>query len=154
MRRFKQQLTEERCREVLADGRRGTLAVSGDDGYPYAVPINYCYDAEKNRIYFHGALEGHKLDAIRRCSKVSFNVLSEGVKRDGAWWLEFDSVTIFGKMHEITDSREREYAIRSIGRKYYPDEASADAAWEKYGVNCLALELVPDLMTGKHVNEK
>ena len=41
MRRFKQQLSHEECLAVLQGEKRGTLALSGDDGYPYAVPINY-----------------------------------------------------------------------------------------------------------------
>ena len=45
-------------------GTSGVLALSGDDGYPYAVPISYIYDGEK--LYFHSARQGHKLDAIGR----------------------------------------------------------------------------------------
>lgn len=74
MRRFKQALPEEECLEVLKEGRRGTLALAGDEGYPYALPINYYFDPGSHRIYFHGAGEGHKIDALRRCDKVSFCV--------------------------------------------------------------------------------
>ena len=37
-------------RELLAHERRGVLAVAGDDGYPYAVPVNYFYDADAGKI--------------------------------------------------------------------------------------------------------
>ena len=43
MRRFKQQLTDDACAEVLKNGQRGILAVLGDEGYPYTVPLDYVY---------------------------------------------------------------------------------------------------------------
>lgn len=63
MRRKRQALPQEICDAVLRRGTSGVLALSGDDGYPYAVPISYIYDGEK--LYFHSARQGHKLDAIR-----------------------------------------------------------------------------------------
>ena len=45
---------------LLQDSRRGILAVNGDDDYPYAIPVNYFYDRENQKIYFHGARAGHK----------------------------------------------------------------------------------------------
>ena len=47
------------ARELLARERRGVLAVAGDDGYPYAVPVNYIYDADAGKIYLHGSKRGH-----------------------------------------------------------------------------------------------
>ena len=44
MRRKNQQLSFEQCQEVLNNGLSGVLALSGDDGYPYAVPMSYVYD--------------------------------------------------------------------------------------------------------------
>ena len=64
MRRNKQALSQEECTEILWKGTSGVLSLSGDDGYPYGVPISYAYDGEK--LYFHCARAGHKLDAIRR----------------------------------------------------------------------------------------
>ena len=64
MRRFKQQLEQKECIEVLKSQPRGVLSILGEDGYPYGIPIDYWYCEEENRIYFHGAKEGHKIDAI------------------------------------------------------------------------------------------
>ena len=65
MRRFKQALTKEECAAILRGEKRGTLAVIGDGGWPYALPINFWYDEEANKIYFHCGKAGHKLDATR-----------------------------------------------------------------------------------------
>ena len=75
LRRKKQALPREICERILKDGKTGVLALAGDGGYPYAVPLNYCY--ENGKISFHCAKSGHKLDAINRCGKASFCVVAE-----------------------------------------------------------------------------
>ena len=70
--RKKQKLSLEECKEILKQEVRGVLAVNGDDGYPYALPINFYFDERNNKIYFHSGKVGHKLDAIDSSDKVSF----------------------------------------------------------------------------------
>ena len=41
MRRKAQQLPEEECIDILKRATSGVLAVYGDDGYPYAVPVSH-----------------------------------------------------------------------------------------------------------------
>jgi len=78
MRRFKQAVSGEECRKILHEAQRGTFSVIGDNGYPYSIPINFYYDETDNRIYFHGAREGHKVDAIKNCDKVCFTTCNTG----------------------------------------------------------------------------
>ena len=63
MRRKRQQLSEEESIGILQRATSGTLALLGDNGYPYAIPISYVYS--DGNLYFHSALSGHKVDAIR-----------------------------------------------------------------------------------------
>jgi hypothetical protein len=67
MRRKCQQLTDEERMAILQKATAGTLALLGDNDYPYAVPISYAY--REGKQYFHIALAGHKVDAIRKCAK-------------------------------------------------------------------------------------
>lgn len=83
MRRFKQQVTTEECKKILKEEKRAAFSVIGDDGYPYTIPINFYYDKEDNNIYFHGAKEGHKVDAMNRCHKVCLTVWNQGFKKKG-----------------------------------------------------------------------
>ncbi len=46
MRRFKQQISEKECVDILKSTKRGVLSVMGEDGYPYGVPINHWYCEE------------------------------------------------------------------------------------------------------------
>ena len=75
MRLKRQLLSKEDTQKVLYQGTSGVLAVSGDDDYPYAVPLSYVYDGHK--IYFHGAKAGHKLDSIVKNPKASFCVIDK-----------------------------------------------------------------------------
>ena len=74
MRRKKQKLTEKQCIDILKRAKTATLALHGDDGYPYSVPVNFVY--EDGKIYFHGAKEGHKIDAIKNNPKISIHCFS------------------------------------------------------------------------------
>ena len=79
VRKSKNALGEEVTKEILRSARRGVLAVNGDGGYPYAIPINYLYDEEAGKIYFHGAKAGHKADSINKCDKVCFTAYGDEI---------------------------------------------------------------------------
>ena len=154
MRRFKQQLTDEACREVLAAAPRGVLAVTGDDGYPYCFFMNYVYDPSAGKLYFHCAREGYKLDCLRRSAKVCFTVRDEGFRQPDDWALTIRSVIVFGTVRLVEDEAEALPLVRMLGQKYYPDFDDVEAELVKSGHRVMALELTPDHMTGKTVHEK
>lgn len=152
MRRFRQQLDNEDCERVLRGGKRGVLAVSGDMGYPYTVPMNFVYDG--SCIYFHSAPQGHKLDALRSCDKASFCVLSEDGLSDDGWSYYFNSVVAFGRLSEISDEAEKLEKLRLLGHKYFPTEEMAENDIAKNAARCVVLELKIEHMTGKRVHER
>lgn len=153
MRRFKQQLEQEECERILRTSKRGTLAVLGDGGYPYAVPMNFVYS--EGKIYFHCALEGHKLDAIRSCDKASFNTIDTPVKHNpDDWWYYIKSVTAFGKISVMPDGDGKIAALTLLGNKYFPSadytQKEIDRDLARVNVLCLNIEH----LTGKEVQEK
>lgn len=123
MRRNKQQLTDEESREILAKGCWGTLAVLGDEGFPYTVPLNYSYF--NGAIYFHCALEGHKLDALKACSKVSFCVVERDTVVPQEYTSYYKSVVAFGRAHIVEDEDEKWESLRHLGRRYNPGQDEA-----------------------------
>ena len=151
MRRIRQQATEEECLEILKSAKRGVLAVHGDDDYPYTVPMDFVY--EDGCLYFHAAKSGHKLDAVRRNDKVSFCVLSDGVKEENDWFYRFTSVIVFGRMSEVTGQEEAYRCLRMLGMKYMPTVEMVDADMEKNAARAAVLKLRIEHMTGKHVKE-
>ena len=120
MRRFKQQTTTEECKKVLKEEKRAAFSVIGDDGYPYTIPINFYYDETDNNIYFHGAKEGHKVDAMNRCDKICLTVWNQGFKKEGHWEWNPTSVVVFGKVKPVTEKNIFENRLRKLAAKYYP----------------------------------
>lgn len=155
MRRFRQQISEEECVRILKEQPRGVLSVLGDDDYPYGIPMDHWYCEENGRLYFHCAKTGHKLDAVRRHEKVSFCVCDEGFRREGEWALNIRSVVIFGRMRLVAE--EDDALRRKIGtalcRKFTDDEAYLQKELAEALPRAAFLELIPEHMTGKLVNE-
>ena len=82
--------------ELLKNGQYGVLSISGDEGYPYGIPLNYVYD--EGQIYFHSALEGHKIDGINRNNKVSFCIVGEVETIPNKFSTRYRSVIAIGKV--------------------------------------------------------
>jgi len=153
MRRFAQQIPDEKCIEILKNEPRGVLSVLGDDGYPYGIPLDHWYCKEDGKLYFHGAKEGHKLDAIKTCDKVSYCVYDEGYRKDGEWALNINSVVVFGRMKLVDDPDKAREICTQICRKFTDDKEYLEKELKNALPRVQCLELTPEHMTGKLVNE-
>lgn len=153
MRRFKQQIADSECKEILKNEKRGVLSLLGDGGYPYGLPMSHFYCEEDNKIYFHGAKEGHKIDAIKNCNKASFCVMDQGFKKEGDWALNINSVIVFGKIRLVTDLELTRKICTKLVQKFTDDQEylEKELANALPRVQCLELEI--EHMTGKLVNE-
>ena len=123
MRRKRQQLAEEESIAILEKATAGTLALLGDNDYPYAVPISYVY--HDGKLYFHSALAGHKVDAIRKCDKASFCVIEKDDVQPEKYTTFFRSVIAFGRIHIIEDKYEKLEIARMLGNRYNPNQDEA-----------------------------
>ncbi len=153
MRRIRQQMSEQDSMAVLARGSHGVLGVLGDNGYPYTVPVSYVY--HEGAIYFHCAKEGHKLDAIRACDKVSFTVVDADVVVEKEYTTYFRSVITFGRASIVEDEAERQAAFVAIGEKYSPSLTLADhqAVAARSGPRACVVKITPERITGKEAIE-
>lgn len=153
MRRFKQAVSEEECKNILKTEKRGVLSLVGDDGYPYGVPINFYYDETENKLYFHSAKTGHKIDAIKSCDKACFTVWNTGFQKDGDWAWNVTSVIAFGRA-ELASGAAVMDKLRSLALKYYPTAEDVDAEMAKDADRVQMIALNIESLTGKLVNEK
>ena len=121
MRRNKQLLSEEDSIKIMNDATHGVLALDGDNGYTYAVPLSFAY--ADNKIYFHAALKGHKLDAIKNNDKVSFCMISQDDVVQETFTTYYKSVIAFGHIRiiESNDDPEKRKALELLADKYSPD---------------------------------
>lgn len=118
MRRTKQELTKEETEKILEKTSTGVLAVLGDNGYPYAVPLNFVYS--NGAIYFHCAREGHKIDAIKANDKVSFTVVAKDAVVAEKFATDYYSAIAFGKAKILTEREDMIGALRVFNKKYSP----------------------------------
>jgi nitroimidazol reductase NimA-like FMN-containing flavoprotein (pyridoxamine 5'-phosphate oxidase superfamily) len=148
MRRKKQNLSEERTIEILKASTSGVLAVSGDDDYPYTVPLSHVY--KDGKLYFHCAREGHKIDGIQRNNKVSFCVIDQDEVIQESFATHYRSVTVFGRARILTEDSERRYALECLVQKFSPDyieegQREIERDWDRVCV----IEVSIEHMTGK-----
>ena len=135
MRRKRQQLAEEESIAILEKATTGTLALLGDNDYPYAVPISYVY--HDGKLYFHSALTGHKVDAIRKCDKASFCVIEKDDVQPEKYTTFFRSVIAFG-----------------LGNRYNPNQDEALQKEIESGLSrMLAIRFEIEHLTGKEAIE-
>ena len=153
VRRFKQRLNREECLEILKKAKRGVLSVNGDNGYPYGVPLNHYYDEDSGKIYFHGNLQGHKVDALRADNKASFCVYDDGYREDGDWALTFKSVIVFGTVREVEDPETVLKICRDLSYKFTSDTEYIEKEISNSGKRVLVHELTIEHMTGKKIRE-
>ena len=155
MRRFKQQISDEQCIQILKEQPRGVLSMLGDDDYPYGIPLDHWYCEENGKLYFHCARTGHKLDAVRKHNKVSYCVHDQGFRKEGDWALNINSVVIFGRIRIVDDTEDdlRRRIATGLCRKFTNDEAFLQKELTHALPRAVFLELTPEHMTGKLVNE-
>jgi nitroimidazol reductase NimA-like FMN-containing flavoprotein (pyridoxamine 5'-phosphate oxidase superfamily) len=130
-------------------GRLGTI---GRDGYPMVKPLNFVFHKEK--IYFHTALEGEKIDDIRRDDRVCFEVdipiaFVRGDEADPcrAEYL-YRSVIIRGRARVVEDEDERVRALLLLMQKYQPEGGYGDFGEEKLRITGV-VRIDIEQMTGK-----
>ena len=153
MRRKKQALSQQEIAQILQQETSGVLALIGDEVYPYAVPISYVYDGEK--LYFHSAKRGHKLDAIQQNAKASFCVVAKDTVVPEEYTTYFQSVIVFGQIRLIQDERAKRAAIEKLAGKYAPEATTMELEQEinrEWNPLCL-LEMTIDHVTEKEAIE-
>lgn len=151
MRRFKQLLPESETREIIARANTGILGVNGDDGYPYAVPVNHVLVDDK--IYFHSAKAGHKVDSIKNNPKVSFTIVDKDDVVSREYTTYFRSGMVFGKAR-IAEGEERKNAFRLLCERFCADDLDRyDEIMEKEEAAALIICIDIEHMTGKEAME-
>lgn len=152
MRRKNQQLSVAESEAILNSCTSGVLAVSGDEGYPYAVPLSYVYS--DNKLYFHCARSGHKLDAVQNCSKASFCVIAKDDILPEKYTTLFKSVIVFGKIRILKTAEEMEAPIKILTRKYVEnDENGIQKEFDQFKNNMYMLCFEIEHISGKQCRE-
>lgn len=152
MRRKRQQLPEEEAETILLSATSGVLSLLDSDGYPYGVPLSYVY--ADNKLYFHSAVSGHKIDAMRYSAKASFTVISKDEVHPESFTTYFRSVICFGHVRIVNGKDEKLRALRLLGQRYNPGNVQAlDDEIKKDGNRVAVIEFDIERITGKEAIE-
>ena len=148
IRRKKQLLPEETAIEMLQRNTSGTLALLGDDDYPYAVPLSFIY--LNGKLYFHSAKNGHKIDAVRNYEKASFCVIDCDQIVPEKFTTHYRSVIAFGKVRLIEEVEEMRSIATALAMKYSGDFAEQiPDEFKAYVNNLVIIEMTIEHMTAK-----
>lgn len=155
MRRNRQHVSDAACINLLQQEKRAAFSVIGEDGYPYTVPINFYYDPDDGKLYFHGSKTGHKAEAMENCDKVCFTVWNQGFKKEGRWEWNATSVVVFGRVKAVHDPSVAKEKLQKLATKYYPTQDEVEQEMSGPAMNHVQLFSIEiEHMTGKLVNEK
>ena len=150
----KNEISIERCLSLLSRERRATLAVNGEEGYPYSIPINYVFLQKENQIAFHSSKKGYKVDCLKKCDKICFTVYGDEEVKDLDWAPYLKSVVIFGRCHIVEDQEELFRSLKVYALKYYPDEKMVDEEIELAKTAVSMFEIEIEHISGKQIQEK
>ena len=147
MRRKDKAMPDGEMTGLLQNGEYGVLSTVDDSGQPYGVPLNYVM--MNNCIYFHCALEGHKLDNLAANPCVSFCVVGRTNVLPAEFSTEFESVIVFGRA-SVVDGEERYQALTGLIDKYSSDFVAEGSAYiEKFDSQTRVVRVAIEKMTGK-----
>jgi len=151
--RKNKQISKDECIEILTNETRGVLSVNGDGGYPYGVPMNHFYNSDDGCIYFHCGKYGHRLDSIKRSSKVSLCVCEKGHKDKGDWAFNVRSVIVFGQIEIINSLSDIAEITRKLCYKFTDDKEYIEREINNFANETLLLKLTPKHICGKQIKE-
>jgi uncharacterized protein len=118
MRRQDRALSGEAAWDILRRADHGVLATLGEDGYPYAVPLNHVVVGDC--LYAHCALEGHKLDNVAFQDRASYCAITEALLEPEAFATAFESVIAFGRCALVEEEGEKLTALRALNARFAP----------------------------------
>ena len=154
IRKKKNEISAEAAEQLLLQCRRGVLAVNGVEGYPYAIPINFYFDRENKKVYFHGAKTGHKIEALRACNKVCFTVYGNETIKGETWAPYMQSAVVFGRCRLMENNTEAMARLKQFAMKYYPEEQLADEEIARAGKAAQLFEIEIEHLSGKEIQER
>ena len=110
MRKKSRAMDSEWALEVMHKAPYITVSFIDKEGKPYGLPLSLASDDDVN-WYFHGALEGKKLEVIKTHPEVCLSAVTRCAPtvgpKDGSFTLQFKSAIAFGKAEIVTEDAEK-----------------------------------------------
>ena len=156
--------------EILQACEYGTLSLISE-GKPYVVALNFVFF--ENSIFFHGAKEGKKIEAIKSNPNASFLVVKPYSFISSYFFDTMDafpgtqffaSVLFEGKVAFIEDGNIKAKVLNALMKKFQSEDSFEEIAYEKAMYTKILdktaiLELKPEnisckIKVGQNLNEE
>ncbi len=148
MRRIDRALSETEAREIMARAEHGFLATVGEDGWPYAVPLNHVLAGDL--IYVHCALSGHKLDNLAHEDRVTFSAIASAEILPKELTTHYESAIAFGRASLVEDPAEKRHALELLGLRFCKGfEAEVQTEIRQDGPKTAVVRIRIERITGK-----
>lgn len=147
IRRQEREVSEQDAREILGRADHGVLATIGEDGWPYAVPVNHVLHGDA--LYIHCALEGHKVENLAHEARVSYCVVASAKVVPELLSTLYESAIVFGRAVLVADAEEKHRALMWLTERFSVDETNAAAALSKWSDRTTVIRIDIERITGK-----
>lgn len=148
MNKVERQLSQEDTLALLKKGDHGTLSVNGDDGYPYATPVNYIM--VEDTLYIHSAPYGYKIECLEKSKKCCFSAIISSEIVPSKITASFESVVMTGDVVFVEDQAEKRAALEAFVTQKHPGfEEVGFRMIEKQIDKTAVLRIDPTALTGK-----
>ena len=95
-----------------------------DSDEPYVFPVNFGH--ERNALYFHGALEGRKVEIIKKNNKICFEIDTDvevvTSEKPCTWTMKYRSVIGIGRAYFLKNDEEKSHGLGLIMKQYSESE--------------------------------
>ncbi len=128
MRKKSREMDEQWALGVMRQAPYITVSFTDAVGKPYGLPLSLA-SADGAHWYFHCALEGKKLDAIKAHPEVCLSAVSRCTPtvgpKDGDFTIQYKSAVAFGKAELVEDDKEKVHGLRLISERFLPGHMDA-----------------------------
>ncbi len=147
IRRADRALPRQDALDLLGRAQYGVLSTVDADGQPYGVPLSFC--VIDDALYFHSALEGHKLDNIAANRRVSFCVVGDTEVLPSEFGVRYESAVIFGPVDEVSGA-DKQRALVALVARYSADHMDEGLRYiEKLSHRARVFRIRIEKITGK-----
>ncbi|MCL1927948.1 MAG: pyridoxamine 5'-phosphate oxidase family protein [Treponema sp.] len=123
MRRKDRETTREEALLILDRASWGVLSVADHKAAPYCVPLSFI--RETDWLYFHCAMEGHKLEILRARPKVCITFVGNVEFPENCFTAVYESAIVFGTAEEVTNDKEKLHGLRILSERFIPGNMHA-----------------------------
>lgn len=128
MRKESREMPADWALEIMRKAPYITVSFTRADGTAYGLPLSLA-SKDDETWYFHCALEGEKLEAIKAHPEVCLSAVTKCAPtvgpKDGSFTLQFKSTIAFGKAEIVEDDAEKIEALRLICERFLPKHMDA-----------------------------